>query len=231
MNIVSKEQWLEARNELLRREKAFTHEREALAAARRELPAVKVDTAYRFDGILGSYGLADLFAGKRQLIVYHFMFAPTWQQGCAHCSYVADHLDGSLPHLAARDTALAVVSRAPLAKLQEFKQRMGWQFPWYSAGTGDFNYDYQVSFRDEALKQGTARYNYGTITPKNTDMPGFSVFMRDGDDVLHTYSQYSRGIDQNINTYNLLDMTALGRHEEGRGMSWVRYHDRYAHSG
>jgi predicted dithiol-disulfide oxidoreductase (DUF899 family) len=217
MNIVSDEQWTEARNQLLTREKAFTREREALSAARRALPLRKVDEPYRFEGALASLELAQLFAGQSQLIVYHYMFAPDSAQGCKNCAFVADHFDGTLSHLLARDTQLVAVSRAPHAKLAAMKERMGWQFPWYASA--DFNPDFQDRFSEWPCA-------------RNGDMPGFSVFLRQGDAVLHSYSTFSRGIDQLINSYNLLDLTPWGRHEEAANpMSWVRHHDRYAHTG
>lgn len=226
---VSREEWLEARKALLAREKDFTRERDALSAARRALPMVRVDKRYVFEGPEGSRTLADLFDGKRQLLVYHFMFAPDWEQGCKSCSYIADNFTGGLVHLAARDTAFAVISRAPLAKLQAFQRRMGWSFRWLSSAGSDFNFDYHVSFTPAELAAKDVEYNYGRTSFPYSEAPGLSVFLREGDAVLHTYSTYARGLDLLMNTYNYLDLTPLGRQEEGEpyGMAWLRHHDRY----
>jgi predicted dithiol-disulfide oxidoreductase (DUF899 family) len=230
--VASREEWLAARRALLAREKEATRLRDAVAAGRRALPMVRLDKPYELDGPGGRTTLRALFGDRRQLVVYHFMFAPAWDEGCRSCSYVMDNVAGGLAHLAAADTAFAAVSRAPLAKLEAFRARMGWRFPWVSSGESDFNYDFHVSF-DEA--RGGEEYNYeslaelrrrGEVPRSATDMPGFSVFLRDGDDVFHTYSTYQRGVDIFLNTYNLLDLTPLGRNEAGP-MQWVRYHDRY----
>jgi len=191
--IVSQDEWLKARKELLAKEKAFSRERDALSAARRDLPVVKVDKPYSFESASGRKTLADLFGGKRQLIVYHFMFDPTWEEGCKSCSLIADHVDGMLPHLGARDVAFTAISRAPLPKLVAFQKRMGWNFPWLSSAETDFNYDYGVSFRLEDKTPST--YNYVEQKPTMSELPGLSVFVREGDDVFHTYSTYSRGLD------------------------------------
>lgn len=222
--IVTREAWLDARKALLANEKAFTRERDALAAARRALPMVKVTEPYVFEEKSGKRTLADLFGGKRQLLVYHFMFAPGWEQGCKSCSFVADHFDGVLPHLAARDTAFAAISRAPIDEIEAFKGRMGWKFRWLSSNGNTFNYDFHVSFRSEIEE-----YNYTVGKVKLSDMPGMSAFLRDGEDVFHTYSTYARGVEAFMNTYSLLDLTPLGRHEESLPftMAWVRHHDRY----
>lgn len=226
---VTREEWLQARKALLEKEKAFTRERDALSAARRALPRVKVEKRYVFDGPNGPQTLAELFEGKRQLLIYHFMFDPRWEQGCKSCSYVADHFEGSLVHLAARDTALAVISRAPLAKIQAFQQRMGWKFHWLSSSGNDFNHDYHVSFDGEDSGPRLVEYNYAQRTFPLSEAPGLSVFLREGDAIFHTYSTYERGLDAIMNTYNLLDLTPLGRQEEGLQypMAWVRHHDRY----
>ena len=229
--VVSRNEWLTARRALLAKEKEATHLRDELSAQRRALPKVLVEKSYTFDGPRGEATLLDLFGAHRQLIVYHFMFAPSWSEGCPHCSYVMDNVDGALVHLAASDTAFAAISRAPLAKLDAFKARMGWRFPWLSSGESDFNYDFHVTIDDVR----NTEYNYENVTelrrrkliPQTpSDMPGFSVFSRDGDEVFHTYSTYHRGVDTFLNTYNLLDMTPLGRNES-RPMEWVRYHDKY----
>jgi predicted dithiol-disulfide oxidoreductase (DUF899 family) len=232
--IVSKDEWLVARKALLANEKAFSKARDALSAARRALPRVKVDKPYAFEGPSGRRTLAELFGAKRQLIVYHFMFDPSWDEGCRSCSLIADHFEGALPHLAARDVAFAAISRAPLAKIMAFQRRMGWQFPWLSSFETDFNYDYGASFRDTD-QAAIAAYNFGTgnfrgrFFGSNAEAPGLSVFLRDAGGVFHTYSTYSRGLDILIGAYNYLDLTPLGRQEADLkyGMQWVRHHDRY----
>jgi predicted dithiol-disulfide oxidoreductase (DUF899 family) len=226
---VSREAWLVARKELLAREKAWTAERDALSAARRALPRVRVDEPYVFAGPDGERRLVDLFAGKRQLVVYHFMFDPSWEQGCKSCSFVADHLAGVLAHLAARDTALVAVSRAPLAKLAAFRARMGWTFPWLSSHGSRFNYDFHVSFDPADVAAQAVDYNYTTQAFPHPEAPGLSVFVREGDAVFHTYSTYGRGFEPVMTTYAILDLTPLGRQEEGLEfpMAWVRHHDRY----
>ncbi|MDC0672179.1 DUF899 domain-containing protein [Nannocystis radixulma] len=228
-NEVTREAWLVARKELLAREKQFTREHDALSAARRALPRVRIDKPYVFAGPDGERTLLELFAGKRQLVVYHFMFDPSWEAGCKSCSYVCDHLSGTVPHLAARDTALVAVSRAPLAKLAAFKARMGWTFPWLSSGGSEFNYDFHVSFDPADVAAQAVDYNYTTQAFPNTEAPGMSVFLRDGEAVFHTYSTYGRGVEALMGTYAILDMTPLGRQEEGLefSMAWVRHHDRY----
>ena len=230
--VASRAEWLAARRTLLAQEKEATRLRDAVAADRRALPMVGLDKRYEFEGPDGRTTLRALFGDRRQVVVYHFMFAPTWDEGCKSCSYVMDNVEGGLAHLAAADTAFVAVSRAPLAKLEAFKARMGWRFPWVSSGDSDFNYDFHVTL-DEA--RGSVEYNYesvaelrrrGEVPQTASDMPGFSVFLRDGDDVFHTYSTYQRGVDIFLNTYNLLDLTPSGR-GESRPMQWVRYHDRY----
>ena len=227
--VVSREEWLEARRALLAREKAFSHERDALSAARRALPMVKVEKDYVFEETSGKRTLTDLFDGKRQLIVYHFMFDPNWDEGCKSCSFVADHFDASLVHLRARDTAFAVISRAPITKLDPFKARMGWKFRWLSSTASDFNYDYGVSFRPEEMAANAVDYNYRKGPFPEREGPGFSVFLREENENFHTYSTFGRGLDLMMNTYNYLDLTSLGRQEQGLGftMAWVRHHDRY----
>ena len=230
--VASRAEWLAARRALLAREKEATRLRDAVAEQRRALPVVRVEKPYEFDAPAGRTTLRALFGRHRQLVVYHFMFAPAWEEGCRSCSYVMDNVEGGLVHLAAADTAFAAVSRAPLAKLEAFRARMGWRFPWVSSGESDFNYDFHVTL-DEA--RGSVEYNYtsvaelrrrGEVPQTATDMPGFSVFVRDGDEVFHSYSTYQRGVDIFLNTYNLLDLTPLGRNES-KPMQWVRYHDRY----
>jgi predicted dithiol-disulfide oxidoreductase (DUF899 family) len=228
--IVSPEEWIAARKELLKNEKESTLLLDQLAAERRKLPWVKVTKNYVFDAPGGKVTLADLFAGHSQLVIQHFMFGPEWQEGCPSCSFMADHLDGTLPHLAARDVTMAVVSRAPLAKIQAFKERMGWRFHWVSSYGSDFNYDYRVSFTEEELAQGRINYNYAMEDLLHPEWPGFSVFYQDADgSVFHTYSTYGRGVELLMGTYRILDLTPKGRDEDNLdfSMEWVRYHDRY----
>lgn len=229
--IASPAEWLAARLDLLRAEKEFTRQRDALAARRRTLPWVRVEKDYVFDSASGPQTLADLFAGRSQLIVYHFMFGAGWEHGCKSCSFVSDHFDGALPHLHARDVTLIAVSRAPLAEIAPFKRRMGWRFPWISSHGNDFNFDYHVSFTPAELASGKVRYNFTELPGfPFEEGPGFSVFARDGaGGVFHTYSTYSRGFDMLMNTYNYLDIVPKGRDEAGLeyAMKWVRHHDRY----
>jgi predicted dithiol-disulfide oxidoreductase (DUF899 family) len=227
--IVSRDEWTAARKQLLQKEKEVNRQRDALSAARRELPCVKVEKDYVFVGPNGRASLRDLFEGRSQLIVYHFMFDPSWDEGCRGCSFVADTFDGGSLHLPARDVTFVAVSRAPLAKLEAFKQRMGWRFTWVSSAETDFNHDHNVSFRQEDQDAGAAEYNYTKKASSMSEAPGLSVFLRDGDEVFHTYSTYARGLDILISTYNYLDLTPLGRNEKDlpHSMSWVRHHDRY----
>lgn len=234
-NVVPHAEWLDARKEFLLKEKEFTRQRDELSRQRRTLPWEKVEKRYDFDakevgGAGGKVTLADLFDGRRQLIVYHFMFGPGWQQGCPSCSYLADHFDGSTIHLANRDTTLAVVSRAPIAEIEAFRQRMGWKFQWVSSFGSDFNFDYHVSFTPEERSGGNAYYNYTLGEFPSEEAPGVSVFARDATgEVFHTYSSFARGLDILVGTYNFLDLVAKGRDEDGLAfnMSWVRHHDRY----
>jgi predicted dithiol-disulfide oxidoreductase (DUF899 family) len=228
--VATRETWLEARRALLAEEKALTHARDALAQARRALPWVKVDKAYRFEGSDGSLSLEDLFRGKRQLIVYHFMFSPEWEAGCTGCSFLSDHVDAIVPHLEQKDVAYVAVSRAPIGKIEAFRRRMGWTFRWVSSAGSDFNYDFDASFTPEQVEGAPATYNFQPIQPPIEDLPGVSVFIR-GDDgqIFHTYSQYARGGEDLLATYRLLDMTPLGRQEaagEHLG-AWVKLHDLY----
>lgn len=229
--VVSPENWLAARRELLREEKEFTRLRERLAARRRELPWVKIDKAYTFESPAGRVSLSDLFEGRSQLVVYHFMFGPGWDEGCKSCSYVADHLDAAVVHLRARDVAFAAVSHAPLAEFAPFKKRMGWTFTWVSAHSSTFNQDFQVSFQPEDIAAGKAvNYNFGLTAVPIEELPGLSVFAKTADgSVYRTYSTYSRGLDPLIGTYHVLDLVPKGRDESGLEfpMAWVRYHDRY----
>ncbi len=229
--IVSQETWLAARKALLKKEKESTRLLDELAAERRALPWVRVEKDYTFDAPGGGkVSLADLFAGRDQLVIYHFMFGPEWQEGCPSCSLVSDHFSGTLPHLAARDVTLVAVSRAPLAKIEAFKERMGWEFNWVSSHGGDFNADFHVSFSDEELAQGTVHYNYTMMEFPSAEGPGMSVFYKDAaGDVFHTYSTYSRGLDSLMGIYRILDLVPKGRDEGALnfGMEWVRHHDRY----
>jgi predicted dithiol-disulfide oxidoreductase (DUF899 family) len=229
--IVSREQWTAARQQLLAEEKQLTRMRDQLAARRRELPWVKVDKTYVFDGPNGRETLSDLFDGRSQLVVRHFMFGPGWGEGCVGCSFWADHLDGALVHLAHHDVTVVVVSRAPFAEIEAFRQRMGWRFKWVSSYGSDFNYDYGVSFTPDQLAAGKVNYNYDVTANAGEEMPGLSVFCKDGDGTIaHTYSSYARGNEPLLGTYAILDLTPQGRNETGpRGnlTDWVRLHDRY----
>jgi predicted dithiol-disulfide oxidoreductase (DUF899 family) len=231
--IVSEEEWLAARTELLAKEKAFTKDRDRLSAERRELPWVKVEKTYVFDGANGKETLADLFTGRSQLIVYHFMFAPGvpgWPSaGCPMCSFLSDHIDSTLPHLEHHDVSLVVVSQAPRANLERYRKRMDWQFKWFSSDGNDFGRDYRVSFTKEDIASGNAMYNYeaGGKTHEG-EAPGVSVFFKDKCGVIfHTYSSYARGGDLLIGTYNYLDLTPKGRNEKDEYKGWVRRHDEY----
>jgi predicted dithiol-disulfide oxidoreductase (DUF899 family) len=229
-SIVSREEWIEARKAHMAHEKELTRARDRLAAERRALPWVKVDKDYAFAGPNGRAHLADLFRGRPQLIVQHFMFAPDWDAGCKSCSFWADGFERMIPHLAARDTTLVAVSRAPLAKLDAFSKRMGWSFDWYSSEGSDFNYDFAVSFTPEQIKAGHASYNFGTSGFGIEDAPGISVFYRDeAGNIFNTYSCFARGLDMMNAAYHYLDLTPLGRHEEGLPypMDWVRLRDQY----
>jgi predicted dithiol-disulfide oxidoreductase (DUF899 family) len=227
--IVSPKKWLAARCEFLREEKEFSQGRDRLAARRRELPWVKVDQPYAFESPAGRVALADLFEGRSQLMVYHFMLAPGWDEGCRGCSYVSDHFDGALPHLQARDVAFTAVSIAPLAEIERFKARMGWKFNWASSHGTSFNRDFGVSFTPEEVEAGNADYNFGLREIGMSEMPGLSVFARGpGGAVYRTYSTYSRGLDLLIGAYNLLDLVPKGRDENPEApMKWVRLHDQY----
>jgi predicted dithiol-disulfide oxidoreductase (DUF899 family) len=228
--IVSHDEWLAARKAHLAEEKAFTRARDALSRKRRELPWEKVEKNYVFDGPSGKRTLADLFGGKSQLIVYHFMLGPEWEEGCPSCSLLADHFDGAVVHLAQRDVAFVVVSRAPLQKIEKFKNRMGWRFKWVSSFGNDFNFDYQVSASPEEKTTGITIYNYQQTEFPSDERPGTSVFYKNADgEVFHTYSSYGRGLDMLIGAYNFLDIAPKGRDEDGLkyGMAWVRHHDKY----
>jgi len=228
--VVSRDEWVSARRELLGREKESTRLRDQLSAERRSLPWVKIEKPYLFDGPDGRETLADLFAGRSQLVIYHFMFGPEWQEGCPSCSFVSDHIDGTLAHLAARDVTMVMVSRAPLAKILAFRQRMGWRVKWVSSSGSDFNRDFQVSFTKEEMAQGKVDYNYTLQEFPSEEAPGISVFYKDSrGSVFHTYSTYGRGVEPLVGTYMILDLVPKGRDEDHLGftMEWVRHHDRY----
>ena len=228
--IVSREEWLGARKKLLAREKRLTHERDAIAAERRQLPWVKVEKNYVFDTPSGKQTLADLFDGKSQLIVYHFMFGPDWQEGCPSCSFIMDQTDGALTHLAQRDVSFAAISRAPISKIEAFKKRLGWKFNWVSSNGCDFNYDYHVSFTPEQKAQGKVEYNFDLMEFPSAEAPGISVFYKDKNGtIFHTYSAYARGTEAPLGTYAYLDLVPKGRDEDGLRftMAWLRHHDRY----
>jgi predicted dithiol-disulfide oxidoreductase (DUF899 family) len=225
--IVSRAEWIEDRKAHLANEKEFTRLRDRLSAERRALPWVKVDKDYVFDTPDGRQSLPDLFAGRSQLIVYHFMWRWDLDQGCDGCSFLADHIDGADLHLAHHDVSLVVASRAPLAKLEAYRRRMGWRFKWVSSYGSDFNYDYHVSFTPEDLAKGVVYYNYDMTEASIEELPGLSVFFKDAaGDVFHTYSSYARGGDLLIGAYNYLDLTPKGRNET-EIMDWMRRHDEY----
>ena len=227
----SHEKWLEARLDLLAAEKDLTRRSDQVAALRRQLPWVKVDKPYTFEGSGGRVALAELFDGRHQLIVQHFMLAPGKEQGCPSCSYMADHTDGMTVHLAHRDTAFTAISRAPFPEIERFRRRMGWQFKWVSSYGTDFNYDFGVSFTPDQVAKGKVDYNYGNWPLVGEEWPGVSVFYKDDSgDVFHTYSTYGRGVEVMMGTYRMLDLTPQGRAERDDTvykMEWVRYHDRY----
>jgi predicted dithiol-disulfide oxidoreductase (DUF899 family) len=237
--VVSRGEWLAVRRRLLVKEKELSRQRDALSAERRRLPMTEISKRYVFEGRHGQVSLPGLFEDRGQLLIYHFMFGPDWEEGCESCSFVADNI-GQLSHLHARDTTLAMVSRAPLARIEPFRQRMGWDVPWYSSSGSDFNYDFHVTL-DQAV--APVEYNYRDLAELGPEwqgwsgeMHGISAFLRRGDRVFHTYSSYARGTDLMASTYNWLDLTARGRQEDweqppGRSdsplMGWLRHHDRY----
>ncbi|MEO9249661.1 MAG: thioredoxin family protein [Gemmatimonadaceae bacterium] len=228
--VVSRDEWTAARTAFLAREKEFTRLRDDLSRQRRELPWVKVDKAYLFDTANGTQTLADLFEGRSQLFVQHFMFGPNSEAGCVGCSFWADNFDGNGVHLNHRDVTFVAVSRAPLSKLDAFKKRMGWGFNWVSSGRSDFNYDYQASFKPDDIANGTAIYNYERKAKVPEDLPGVSVFYKDASGaIFHTYSTYARGIDILNSAYNCLDLVPKGRDEDAlpQAAAWLRHHDRY----
>lgn len=224
---VSPEEWVKASQELLRKEKEFTQLRDEISRLRRELPWVKVGNEYVFDTTEGKRTLAELFDGRSQLIVYHFMLAPGWEEGCSGCSFVSDHIDGANLHLPHHDVTLLAVSRAPLKELLAYKNRMGWRFPWVSSYGTSFNYDFGVSFTGEALDKGPVFYNFKMQKLNGDEQPGLSVFYKDdAGNIFRTYSTYERGLDLLIGAYNYLDLTPKGRNEESP-MEWMSRHDSY----
>jgi predicted dithiol-disulfide oxidoreductase (DUF899 family) len=228
--VVSREEWLRARIQLLAKEKELTRLRDEQARLRRSLPWVKIEKEYVFEGASGKRKLADLFDGSSQLAIYHFMFGPDWKEGCPSCSFVSDHLSGAVPHLKARDVTLTMVSRAPWSKLEQFRKRMGWQFPWVSSHGNDFNRDFHVTFTPEEIEKGKAEYNYTTGPFPSVEAPGLSVFVQGaGGQIFHTYSAFARGLEPLVSAYMLLDMTPKGRDEDHLRfpMEWLRHHDRY----
>jgi predicted dithiol-disulfide oxidoreductase (DUF899 family) len=228
--VVSRAEWLDARRALMAKEKAFTRERDALSAERRALPWVKIDKDYVFEGATGKKRLADLFGGKSQLIVYHFMFHPDWAAGCKSCSFWADNFNSIIVHLNQRDVSMVAISRAPYPQLAAFRQRMGWSFEWLSSHGNDFNHDFAVSFTPEELKSENNNYNFGTRKFSGPEAPGLSVFVQDADStIFHTYSCYARGLDMFNGAYHLLDVVPRGRDEAALSysMAWVKLHDEY----
>ena len=228
--VVPQPEWLAARKEFLKKEKEFTRLRDELSRQRRALPREKVEKRYEFEGPKGKETLANLFDGRSQLIVYHFMFGPGWKEGCPSCSFLADTFDGAAVHLARRDTTFAVISRATLPEIEAFKKRMGWKFKWVSSSGTDFNFDYHVSFSKEEKAKGKVYYNYEMTDFPSEEGPGASVFYKnEAGEIFHTYSSYARGLDILLGAYNFLDLTPKGRDEDGLtfSMAWVRHHDRY----
>jgi predicted dithiol-disulfide oxidoreductase (DUF899 family) len=230
--VVSQEEWVKERKELLVKEKSLTRQRDALAEERKKMPWVKVDAKYEFETPSGKKGLADLFGGKNQLAIYHFMLGPDWEQGCPSCSLLGDHMDGIAIHLAQRDVRLMIVSRAPMAKIAEFKKRMGWKFPWVSSFGSKFNFDFGVSVpKEDAAKEHI--YNYALTKFPSEERPGMNIFYRNANgEIFNTYSVYGRGLEDFMGIYAILDRVPKGRDEAGlpHGMAWVRHHDRYPES-
>ena len=228
--VVDADEWRQARLAHLAEEKAFTRQRDALSEKRRNLPWLKITQDYEFDGPQGAVSLEDLFDGRSQLLIYHFMYGPGWAEGCPSCSFWADNYDGVGVHMAARDTTLATVARAPLGELESYKQRMGWSFPWYSSEKSSLNFDMGVSFTPESLADGSARYNHGTQTAFGDEAPGISVFTRTDDGSIYlSYQTFSRGLDMLNGTYHMLDLTPKGRDEGDLDftMAWLRRNDAY----
>jgi predicted dithiol-disulfide oxidoreductase (DUF899 family) len=228
--IVSRDEWVEARMQHLKQEKELTRLRDKLSAQRRDLPWVRVDTDYVFDGPDGKIGLPQLFGDKSQLIVQHFMFGPDWDAGCKSCSFWADNFNGIVVHLQQRDIAFVVISQAPFSRIEEYRRRMRWGFNWVSSFGTDFNHDYNVSFTPEETAAGDVYYNYKPRKTSMTELPGISVFFKDAQgDVFHTYSCYERGLDMMNAAYHYIDLVPNGRNEAGLSFpqAWVHRHDEY----
>jgi predicted dithiol-disulfide oxidoreductase (DUF899 family) len=226
--VVSKAEWVKARSELLAKEKAFTRARDALSQERRELPWMRVETSYLFDGPNGQESLSALFAGRSQLIVYHFMFDPSWEAGCRHCSFWADNFDPIIVHLNQRDVSMVAVSHAPYAKLAAYQERMGWRFKWLSSQGSEFNRDFGVAFTPEEVAEKKADYNFARQDPRAPEREGITVFNKHASGaIFRTYSAYARGIDMVNTAYHYLDLVPKGRDEGERGPFWVRRHDEY----
>ena len=228
--IVSQREWLAARKALLAKEKEFTKQRDRLSEERRALPWVKIEKSYSFEGPKGRQSLSDLFEGRSQLIVYHFMYGPEWGEGCMSCSFWADTFNGAIEHLKARDVTMIAVSRAPYSTLKAFQKRMGWSFKWVSSLGSDFNYDFHVSFTPEEQEKGPVFYNFQKQEFPSDEAPGISVFYKDkAGDIFHTYSTYARGLDAVNGAYQLLDLAPKGRDEAELPwpMAWVKHRDKY----
>ncbi|MGI9623381.1 MAG: DUF899 domain-containing protein [Acidimicrobiales bacterium] len=227
--IVDREGWIAARLELMDREKAFTRQREELSETRRGLPWLEITQDYRFEGPDGEAELGELFDGRSQLLVYHFMLGPGWDEGCPSCSFWADNYNGTEIHLRARDTNLVAVSRAPLSEIEQYRTRMEWGFPWYSSNNSSFNYDMGVSFTEESIAAGEMAYNFGTQPAHGDESAGISIFAKHGDRIFLTYQTFARGLDMLNGTYHMLDLTPKGRDEDDLPwtMAWLRRHDSY----
>ena len=227
--VVPHDRWVEARKELLAKEKEFTRLRDEISQARRDLPWEPVEKQYAFTGPEGKFTLEELFGDQSQLVIYHFMYAPDWDAGCTSCSFWADNFNLIAPHLRARDIAFAAISRAPIQTLEGYRKRMGWSFRWLSSAGTDFNYDYHVSFTPDEIKNHQGDYNYRTIDPGDeTDLPGISVFIKSNGKIYHSYSTFGRGIDLLNGAYNYMDLTPKGRDEGGRSMFWLKRRDEYS---
>lgn len=225
--VVSQQEWIAARKQLLEKEKELTHLKDEVAHQRQQLPWVKIEKEYIFEGPDGPCSLSDLFDGRSQLIVQHFMLGPGWKEGCPGCSFMADHVDGALVHLMNHDVSYVAVSRGTLSDIQPFQKRMGWGFKWVSSNKNDFNFDFHVSATKEDIAKKEMFYNYETIPVTEEELPGISVFYKDENgDIFHTYSTFTRGVDIILNTYNFLEMTPKGRNESDT-MDWVKHHDKY----
>jgi len=233
--IVSRTEWLDERKQYLLKEKEHTKARDALSEARRKLPWVKIDKEYVFDAPEGKVKLADLFAGRSQLVIKHFMLGPGWKEGCVGCSFETDHLEAALAHIENHDVSFVLVARAPLNEIESFKQRMGWRSRWVSSFKSDFNYDFHVSFTPEQVARGEVYYNYERRDYKIEELSGLSVFYRnENGEIFHTYSTFGRGAESVMSSYVLLDITPKGRNETGPNFNltdWVRHHDRYGAKG